>query len=543
MTYKNPFKTSFAKNIFKAKYANVNTPTWEAKANVLVTEVCDGLLPENEQRELIEMIYEMKFIPAGRYLYYAGQKASFYNNCFCLGAQEDSREEWARITHDAMSCLMSGGGIGVDYSLFRGKGATLSRTGGIASGPLSLMEVINEVGRNVMQGGSRRSAMYASLNWQHPDIMDFIHAKDWSDEIKALKANDFNFPARLDMTNISVNYDDAFFNAIHDPWHDNHYRAKEVWQHNILQMLTTAEPGMSINLGPNILDTLRNACTEFTSEDDSDVCNLGSVNMGNIKTRYEFARVCYLASKFLVCGGFRADLPYERVYRTRDNNRKIGLGLMGMHEWLLKNNYRYEMNDELEEWLQEYVDAGEAGANSISEKLKINHPKKYRAIAPTGTIGILASTTTGIEPLFAVAYKRRYLTKGTKWNYEFVIDATAQSLIDRYGLDPESIETSSTLAGDPERRIKFQAEVQKYVDMSISSTLNLPAFEDQKFSPEWFGDMLLKYAPNLRGMTCYPDGSRGGQPLTSVPYSIAKEAAGVVFDETEEKCAGGICGI
>ena len=390
-----------------------------------------------------------------------------------------------------------------------------------------------------MQGGSRRSAMYASLNWQHPDITKFIHSKDWSDDVKALKAKDFNHPARLDMTNISVNYDDAFFEAMKR----GDERAKSVWMDNIMQMLTTAEPGMSINLGENSKDTLRNACTEFTSDTDSDVCNLGSVNMGNIETRYEFARACYLASKFLVCGGFKADLPYERVYQVRDKNRKIGLGLMGMHEWLLKNGYRYEMNDNLRAWLGEYVDAGEAGANAISDKLGINRPKKYRAIAPTGTIGILASTTTGIEPLFAVAYKRRYLTDGTKWNYEYVVDATAESLIQRYDLDPESIETSRTLASDPERRIKFQAEVQEYVDMAISSTLNLPVFEKQDFSPEWFGNMLLKYVPKLRGMTCYPDGSRGGQPLTAVPYNTAKESAGYVFDETEEKCSGGVCGL
>lgn len=265
--------------------------------------------------------------------------------------------------------------------------------------------------------------------------------------------------------------------------------------------------------------------------------------MGNIDSQYEFAKVCYLASKFLVCGGYRADLPYPKVIEIREKNRKIGLGLMGMHEWLMKKGYRYEMVDELKQWLQEYIDAGEAGANAISDKLGINRPKKYRAIAPTGTIGILASTTTGIEPLFAVAYKRRYLTDGTKWNYEYVVDATAESLIQRYGLDPESIETSRTLASDPERRIKFQAEVQDYVDMAISSTLNLPVFEDQDFSPEWFGNMLLKYVPKLRGMTCYPDGARGGQPLTAVPYNTAKESAGYVFDETEEKCSGGVCGL
>ena len=238
-----------------AKYANPKTPTWEAEANVLVREVCEGLLPESEIEELIDIIYTMKFIPAGRYLYYAGHKASFYNNCFCLGAEEDTREEWARITHNAMSCLMCGGGIGVDYSNFRGSGSVLSRTGGIASGPLALMKVMNEVGRNVMQGGSRRSAMYASLNWKHKDIFDFIHAKDWTDEVKRLKAENFNFPADLDMTNISVNYDDDFLKDISR----NSYQARKVWEDNVLQMLTTAEPGMSFNFGVNSKDTLRNA--------------------------------------------------------------------------------------------------------------------------------------------------------------------------------------------------------------------------------------------------------------------------------------------
>jgi ribonucleoside-diphosphate reductase alpha chain len=313
--------------------------------------------------------------------------------------------------------------------------------------------------------------------------------------------------------------------------------------HNITQALKTAEPGWSINLGENSKDTLRNACTEFTSEDDSDVCNLGSVNFSNIESRVELARVTYLASKFLVCGGYRADLPYEGVVKTREKNRKIGLGLMGLHEWLLKKGYSYEMNDELHEWLYTWKAANEAGANAISDKIDINRPKKYRAIAPTGTIGILASTTTGIEPLFAVAYKRRYLTNGTKWNYEYVIDATAQRLIDEYDLDPDSIETSSSLSDDPERRIKFQADVQDYVDMAISSTLNLPAYEDQTFTANQFSEIVLKYAPRLRGLTCYPDGARGGQPLTAVPYYEAKNRTGTVFDETEEKCSGGVCGL
>ncbi len=105
--------------------------------------------------------------------------------------------------------------------------------------------------------------------------------------------------------------------------------------------------GFSFNFGAQKNETLRNACCEITSFDDSDVCNLGSVNLANIETIEEFKDVVNLASKFLVCGLIRANLPYEKVERVRQQNSRIGLGLMGLHEWLLKRGHRYEMNDEL----------------------------------------------------------------------------------------------------------------------------------------------------------------------------------------------------
>ena len=543
----NRFKNSFSENIFKNKYAQGPNDTWDALAERLVEDVCGSrwgkdkpIMSQEDRDALAQYIKEFKFVPGGRYLWYAGRGNSYFNNCFLLRAEEDTREEWANLTQRAVSCLMTGGGIGVDYSILRPKGKPLSRTGGLSSGPIPLMQMLNEVGRGVMQGGSRRSAIYASLNWLHEDIPDFLTAKNWSDEIKAMKDKDFNAAAPLDMTNISVNYDDK--------WLYNADRASlHTFVENCRQAMMTGEPGFSFNFGDKQNETLRNACTEVTSEDDSDVCNLGSINLSNIQNIEEFKHIVELGSKFLVCGTLRADLPYDKVYKVREKNRRLGLGLMGIHAWLLQRGQGYEVTPELHEWLKVYKNESERSANEHCERLFISKPVAYRAIAPTGSIGILAGTTTGIEPLFAVAYKRRYLTDGTKWRYEYVIDTTADQLIKEYSLDPNKIETAYGLSHDYEKRLKFQADIQDYVDMSISSTINLPSWGSRGNSENdvgRFAQVLASYAPRLRGFTCYPDGSRGGQPLTEVPYEEALRHKGIVYDENIDRaCVSGVCGI
>lgn len=551
------FKTPFARNIFKQKYAQGPNDSWDALAERLVEDVCGsrgGTLPvlmsNSERAELTEHIKAMRFLPGGRYLYYAGRPYKAYNNCYLLRAEEDTREEWSNVTWRAMSCLMTGGGIGIDYSRLRPAGRPLSRTGGVASGPIPLMSAINEIGRNVMQGGSRRSAIYASLNWQHEDIPEYLTSKNWNTLIRNAKEQDFNFPAPLDMTNISVNYDDAAAFAFSETGERfNVLAGNKVFLQNVRQAMETGEPGFSFNFGDKQNETLRNACTEVTSEDDSDVCNLGSINLGNIESLEEFKSVVQLASKFLVCGTLRADLPYEKVYKVREKNRRLGLGIMGIHEWLLQRGQKYEVTDELKQWLTVYRDESKRSADEHSDRFYISRPVAYRAIAPTGTIGILASTTTGIEPLFAVAYKRRYLTDGTRWKYEYVVDATADRLIKEYGLKPDSIDTAYKLANDYERRIKFQADIQDYVDMSISSTINLPAWGSKgnnESDVKRFAGILAAYAPRLRGFTCYPDGSRGGQPITECDYETAVNNKGVVYEENDI-CditgKGGSCGV
>lgn len=400
----NRFKTSFAENIFRSKYAQGTSDTWDALAERVVEDVCgtrwgttQALMSKEDRDQLTQYMIKMQFIAGGRYLYYAGRKAHFFNNCYLLRAEEDTREEWANVSWRSMNCLTTGGGIGTDYSLLRPEGMPLSRTGGTSSGPIPLMSAINEIGRSVMQGGSRRSAIYASLNWLHEDIPMFLKVKNWSDKIRNLKDDDFNFPAPLDMTNISVNYDDAWL------WHGSEGMAFKTpadnavdrashptFQENCKQAMMTGEPGFSFNFGKKQNETLRNACTEVTSEDDSDVCNLGSINLGNISSLEEFKSIISLASKFLVCGTLRADLPYDKVYKVREKNRRLGLGLMGIHEWLLQRKYGYEVTPELHQWLKVYKDESETAANDHCERLYISRPVAYRAIAPTGTIGILA---------------------------------------------------------------------------------------------------------------------------------------------------------
>jgi ribonucleoside-diphosphate reductase alpha chain len=330
------------------------------------------------------------------------------------------------------------------------------------------------------------------------------------------------------MTNISVNYDDAAIK------HSLGLENNSVFIENVRQAMETGEPGFSFNFGDKQNETLRNACTEVTSEDDSDVCNLGSINLGNISNLDEFKSVVSLASKFLVCGTLRADLPYEKVYRVREKNRRLGLGLMGIHEWLLQRGQGYEVTDELKQWLEVYKNGSKQAADEHCDRFYISRPVAYRAIAPTGSLSILASTTSGIEPLYAVAYKRRYLTNGTQWKYEYVVDGTADRLIHDYGVNPDNIDTALKLSSNFEQRIKFQADIQDFVDMAISSTINLPQWgtkHNNESLIQPFAQTLAKYAPRLRGFTCYPDASRGGQPLTEVPYQDAVHHKGMVFSE------------
>lgn len=530
----------FADTIMRQKYLHEGESSWADIADRVVRTVMEPHFPELVDKT-IEYVRDRKFIPGGRYLYATGKPFHQTQNCLLMRVG-DSREEWARLMQRVTSGLMTGAGVGVVYSDLREEGALVRGMGGTSTGPLALMEMVNEAGRHIMQGGSRRAAIWAGLHWWHPDVFKFIEMKNWSDDVKALKEKDWNFPASMDMTNISVILDTEFFDAMQDETHKMHAWAKKVYWTTVEAMLTTAEPGFSIDAFDNEGENLRNACTEVTSYDDDDICNLGSINLARVVDVQEMEEITYVATHFLLAGTLYSTVPYEEVAQTREKNRRLGLGLMGIYEWLAQRGYRYGPNEELAEWMEQYARSTDY-AWQAADRLEISRPIKTRAIAPTGTLAIIGETTSSMEPMLAAAIKRRYL-KGKSWHFQYVVDATAKRLLDQ-GIDASLLEDAYDLAEDPERRVAFQAWLQRYVDHGISSTLNLPTPAEQKFTHKEFGDMLYQYLPQLRGVTCYPDGSRGGQPLTKVPLEEARDWVGYEYEEIGNglACLSGVCSV
>jgi ribonucleoside-diphosphate reductase alpha chain len=563
-----PFDTPFAENIYKARYQHPQDLNWCGTAQRVTNAVMGAIgfgrnLYPNDTDCVDRIFHSIKyrsFIPGGRYLYAAGRDLHQVNNCLLMRAG-DSREGWSELAHNTAMALMTGAGIGVWYGDVRAAGSPIRRTGGLASGPLSLMQMVNEQGRHIMQGGSRRSAIWAGLPWWHPDIFDFITCKDWSDQIKALKADDWTFPAPMDTTNISVTLDDDFFyhyrdeNAFvetRDPapdggtWHD---WAVRVYDTAVDHMLKHGEPGFTIDTGDKAGEVLRNACTEITSADDSDVCNLGSLVLPQFSDPQQFESAVRDAVLFLTAGSVYSDVPYDKVAEVREKNRRLGLGIIGLHEFCMKNGVLYGSDDSFE-LLEPYGEAYSRAlefAHDWQERAGLSLSVGATAVAPNGTIGILAGSTPSGDPLFSAAERRQVKIAAVhgKDRYEehIVVDPVAKRLVAE-GVDPSLIEDAATLSLYPERRLAMQAFWQGYTDHAISSTVNLPHVMTGQDARD-FGATMMEYLPRLRGITVYPDGARAGQPRTPVDLEWALANEGVREAVTENVCGLGdaACGV
>ena len=525
----------FSESIFKRTYSFHDQESWEACAARVAKAIADD---KKQEKAFFEIIRDRVFIPGGRYLYSSGREIKQYSNCFGFLAK-DSREGWANLLQDVTMCLSMGGGLGVNYSEVREKDAPIRRMGGKASGPKALMHMVNEVARHVMAGGKRRSALWAGLNWNHPDIMDFIQAKDWNDDIKAMKAKNFDFPAPMDMTNMSVIIGNEYLNKLHsgDP------NVTQMHTKICEYMLRTGEPAflnMSLRLKDDPGATTTNACTESTLH-PHDTCNLGSVVLPRIKSLEQMETVTRLAIKFLYNGSLKAHYPTDKIASVAQANRRIGLGIMGLHEFMLLHDHKYEWFPKLEQYLHVWQEASDDEAKKYSRHVNEAPPIARRAIAPTGTISIVAETTSGIEPVFCSAYRRRYIDAG-QYKFQYVVDPTVRRLIE-LGVPSKNIEDAYTLSFDVRRRLEVNAQVQRFTDQAISSTVNLPRFDQNVITVPEFADLMKEYLPRLKGITTYPDGARSGQPLSPVSIEEAMSNEGVVFEEDGERCAQGVCGL
>lgn len=566
------FETQFAEGIYGERYRHPEDVDWAGTSKRVSGSTMGALYAApNAQKHVStllaatdrinDLMVARMFIPGGRYLYAAGRDLHQVNNCVLLRCP-DSREGWAMTSYQSEMALMTGAGIGVWYGDLRAAGEPIKRTGGVSAGPIPKMQQINDTGRHILTGGNRRSAIWAGLPWWHADIFDFITSKDWSDTVKKLKEEDWDFPAKMDKTNISVQLDDDFFEAFNygadmgliingqpvapdgrtwSLW------ARKVYREALGHMLKHGEPGFTVDCNEHRDEVLRNACTEITSADDSDVCNLGSLVMPRFDNPRDFGKAVKDAVLFLTAGSLYSDVPYDKVAEVRDTNRRLGLGLIGVHEFLIKRGVKYGTDDAfevLEPFMKEYARAL-AYAIDHQDKLGLSASLGASAIAPNGTIGIIAESTPSADPLFSAAERRNVVVAtpgGNSHQQHIVVDPTAARLV-REGIDPSAIEDAYTLSLYPDRRLAQQAYMQRFVDHAISSTVNIPAPITDPDEARQFGSELLQFLPQLRGVTVYPDGSRAGQPRTPVDLEWALENVGTVFEGTEDTCVGGVCGV
>ncbi len=509
---------------------------------------------------------DFKFLPAGRIAAGAGtQRKVTLFNCFVMGTVPDDMGGIFDMLKEAALTMQQGGGIGYDFSTIRPKGALVKGVAADASGPLSFMDVWDSMCRTIMSAGSRRGAMMATLRCDHPDIEDFIAAK--SD------------PARLRMFNVSVLVTDPFMEAVKadGDWdlvfEGQIYKtlsARKLWDQIMQSTYEFAEPGVifidRINQANNLSYCETIAATNPCGEQPLPpygACLLGSINLARL-VEAPFERGAHLSAaalQDLVATAVRmmdnvvdaSNFPLEAQALEARNKRRIGLGVTGLADALLMLGLRYGSEAaarQTEDWLHAIARAAylasvqlakekgafplfEAGPYLASGAMQ-GMDEDVRAeiathgirnalltsIAPTGTISLYAgNVSSGIEPVFAYAYTRKVLQKDGSRSEEEVVDYAVQMWRDKFGdADlPDYFVNAQTLA--PKDHVKMQAAAQKWVDSSISKTINCP--EDISF--EAFKEVYsAAYESGCKGCTTYRPNAVTGSVLS---VSESSEAA------------------
>ena len=514
--------------------------------------------PEAWEPKFFDALSDFKFLPAGRITAGAGTERSVtLFNCFVMGTIPDSMGGIFDMLKEAALTMQQGGGIGYDFTTIRPKGAKVKGVAADASGPLSFMDVWDAMCRTIMSAGSRRGAMMATMRCDHPDILDFITAK--------------RDPARLRMFNVSVLVTDAFMDAVKSDgsWDlvfegevFQTMKAMDLWDQIMSSTFEFAEPGVifidRINKANNLSYCETIAATNPCGEQPLPpygACLLGSINMARLVSK-PFAKGANLdeaGMADLVATAVRmmdnvidaSRFPLEAQRREAEAKRRIGLGVTGLADALLMVGLRYgseEAAAQTETWMHQIARAAYLASVELAKEkgsFPLFDAEGYLAsgamqqmdadvrdaiaehgirnalltsIAPTGTISLYAgNVSSGIEPVFAYAYTRKVLQKDGSKTEEEVIDYAVQMWRDKMGDAelPNYFVNAQTLA--PLEHVRMQAAAQKWVDSSISKTINCP--EDISF--EAFKDVYMAaWDQGCKGCTTYRPNAVTGSVLS-----------------------------
>jgi len=501
------------------------------------------------------MMSSLSFLPNTPTLMNAGTRMGQLSACFVIPV-EDSIEGIFGAVLTMARIHQSGGGTGFSFSRLRPKDDMVRSTGGVASGPVSFMKVFDQATEVVKQGGRRRGANMGILRVDHPDIMEFIHCKDSPGEM-------VNF-------NLSVAVTDAFMEALggggkyplvnpRTGKRAGTISAAEVWEAMARAAWLSGDPGVIFIDRVNALQPTPEAgyieATNPCGEQPLlpyESCNLGSINLKNVVEdgRTDWERLGYLVREGVRFLDNIIDLnsyPVPQIKEMTLANRKIGLGVMGFADMLIKLGVPYDSDDALKvaEDVMGFIHKEAVAASAELGRtrgsfsnfgastwklmgLDAMRNATVTTVAPTGTIGIIAGASSGIEPLFAVAYVREVMEDARLREVNSLFIDTArrrgfytEGLIDELSESgslkgikgvPEDVKRlfPTALEIEPRRHVMMQASFQRHTDNAVSKTVNMP---NSATYPDVSGIYSLAYEAGCKGVTVFRDGSRPTQVL------------------------------